>query len=105
MKRVLKDTGYFSLVENCDENGELRYYEVISSDLAKECVVNMSVLRDDFKDKNSKPYKIDITYGVRMNVTNTDSFLRTFITCLEEAIIARETFINYFKSNDNWSEE
>lgn len=105
MKRVLKDTGYFSLVENCDENGEVRYYEVISSDLAKECVVSMSVLCNDFKSKDSKPYKIDITYGVRMNVTNTNSFLRTFITCLEEAIIARETFINYFKSNDNWSEE
>ena len=65
----------------------------------------MSVLRDDFKSKDAKPYKIEINYGVRMNATNTDSFLRTFITCLEEAIIAREIFINYFKSNDNWSEE
>lgn len=98
MKRVLKDTGYFSLVENCDENGELRYYEIIGSDLAKECIV------DFFRGKDTKPYKIDITYGIRMNVYNTDSFLRTLITCLEEAIIARDTFINYFKSIDKWSE-
>ena len=105
MKRVLKDTGYFSLVENCDENGEVRYYEVISSDLAKECIVSMSVLCDDFRGKDTKPYKIDITYGIRMNVYNTDSFLRMLITCLEEAIIARDTFINYFKNIGKWSEE
>ena len=105
MKRVLKDTGYFSLVENCDENSEVRYYEIISSDLAKECVVSMSVLRDDFKSKDAKPYKIEINYGFRMNATNTDSFLRTLITCLEEAIIARDAFINYFKSINKWDEE